>query len=419
MRSYVDLLRREGDFRRVYISQLVSLGGDWFALIPLLTLLERETGSGLWGGLVLAADTAVFALVSPYAGTVVDRVDRRRIMVLADIASAALVCVLLLVRGPATAWIALVAIGGIAVAKAFYSPASSAALPNLVPRADLAAANVLAGASWGTMLAVGAAAGGLLAAAVGESWCFGLDAASFLLSAVLTARTSLPFQEARERHERRRMREDIAETIAYARTEPRVVALLACKIGPGLGNGALALFPVFVSKVYQGTAAATGLLFSARGLGALVGPFLMRRVTRRDEARLWPALGVSMALFGLGYMTFAVVPSLVWALPVVFVAHVGGGANWILSTFGIQAIVPDHVRGRVFAADYMIATAGIAVSQLVTGVLSDAFDVRPVAFGLGAVVLGYAGLWSLATRHVRHVAAAPEPVGSTAEGEVA
>ena len=99
------LLREERDFRRVFISELISLGGDWFAIIPLLILLPKLTGTGVWGALVLAADTLIFALLSPYAGTVVDRVDRRTLMVVCDIVSAVMVALLLLVRsecrGPA------------------------------------------------------------------------------------------------------------------------------------------------------------------------------------------------------------------------------------------------------------------------------------------------------------------------------
>ncbi|MHB8961361.1 MAG: MFS transporter, partial [Candidatus Limnocylindrales bacterium] len=77
MKPYLDLLRREKDFRRTYLGQLIALGGDWFAIVPLLILLPSLTGSGVWGAMVLAVDTLVFALVGPYAGTVVDRLDRR------------------------------------------------------------------------------------------------------------------------------------------------------------------------------------------------------------------------------------------------------------------------------------------------------------------------------------------------------
>jgi hypothetical protein len=87
VRPYIDLLRREKDFRRTYFAQLIALGGDWFALIPLLILLPELTGSGLWGAMLLATDTLVFALVGPYAGTVVDRLDRRRVIVVANTVS--------------------------------------------------------------------------------------------------------------------------------------------------------------------------------------------------------------------------------------------------------------------------------------------------------------------------------------------
>ena len=103
MRVYLDLLRREQDFRRAYLAQLIALGGDWFAIIPLLVLLPALTGSGLWGALVLAVDTLVFALVAPYAGTVVDRLDRRRVLVVANTVAGLSALLLVLVRTEATA----------------------------------------------------------------------------------------------------------------------------------------------------------------------------------------------------------------------------------------------------------------------------------------------------------------------------
>ena len=154
MRAYLDLLRRERDFRRVYLAQLIALGGDWFALIPLLILLPQLTGTGVYGALVLATDTLLFALIAPYAGTVVDRLDRRRVIVVANTVAGLAALLLVAVRTEATAWVALVAIGVVASAKAFSQPAGTAALPNLVEAEDLAAASVLSGASWGTMLAV-------------------------------------------------------------------------------------------------------------------------------------------------------------------------------------------------------------------------------------------------------------------------
>ena len=398
--GYLDLLRREGDFRRVYLAGLVSLAGDWFAIVPLLTLLPRLTGTGIWGGLVLAADTAVLAMLSPYAGTVVDRVDRRKLMVGADLVSAGAVLLLLLVRSSATAWIALVAIGFVAAAKAFFAPASAAALPNLVDRADLSRASVLSGSAWGSMLAIGAALGGAMDALLGPYWCFSIDAVSFGFSAWLTARTTKPFGEAREPAPRISMREDVRATMAYARGEPRVPALVLCKVGPGLGNGIISLFPL-LAVVFGAGPLGTGLFFSVRGLGAVAGPLLMRRWVARDESGLWRALSISMVLFSLAYLGLSVTTSFAVALLLVFLGHVGAGSNWILSTYGLQAVVPDSLRGRVFSADFMVVTIAIAVSQIGTGVLSEFVAPRRLTAGLAIVALAYSVAWLLATRQVR------------------
>ncbi len=408
MSPYVSLLRRNRDFRRVFVSELVSLGGDWFAIIPLLALLPRLTGSGAWGGLLLAADTGIFALMSPYAGTVVDRLDRRRIMVLSDIACAVLILLLLLVRSSGTAWIALLSLSCVAAAKAFYSPAAAAALPNLVDREDLPVATVLNGATWGTMLAVGAALGGLAASLIGPHWCFVLDGASFLLSAWFTWRTTRPFGEDRRHVPRAGVRADLRATVAYARSDRRVLGLLGCKAGPSLGNGAIAMYPVLAAQVYgydaDHVAFAVGMLFAARGLGALLGPIVGRRVIARNERYLWSVLGGWMVVFALGYMTLALSRWLWLGCLIVVVAHLGGGGNWILSTYGLQTIVPDEVRGRVFSVDYMISTVVIALSQVVAGASADRIDPRWVSFGLGSLVLLYAVGWLFLTRGFRREA---------------
>jgi predicted MFS family arabinose efflux permease len=406
---YLDLLRREKDFRRTYLAQLIALGGDWFAIIPLLVLLPELTGTGLWGALVLAADTLVFALVGPYAGTLVDRLDRRRIIVVANTVAGLSALLLLLVRSEATAWIALVAIGLVAAAKAFAQPAASAAIPNLVEPQDLSTASVLNGASWGTMLAVGAALGGLVAGTLGTTVCFLLDAVLLLGAAALTASTRKPFSDpSTPPRERRPVRSDVAEAVGYARRERRVLALVTCKSGPAFGNGALSLFPLYGAAAFGLGPLGVGLMYSARGVGALVGPLLLRR-RATDPARLYGVLAGSMAVFGLGYLALGVTGSFALVLVLLAVAHAGGGANWILSTYGLQATVPDALRGRVFSADYTLATLVIAGSQVAFGLLSEVVEARDLLAASGAVVLLYAGLWWAATRGLRRPAAVEVP----------
>ena len=399
MPGYLGLLRREGDFRRVYVAGLVSAGGAWFAIIPLLTLLAGSTHGGLSGSLVLAADTAAFALLSPYAGAVADRVDRRSLVVACEAASSVFVLLLLAVRGGGQTALAVLAIGGVAAAKAFSTPATSAALPNLVDPPDLHRANALSGTSWGTMLAVGAAAGGLADALVGARACFVIDAASFLLSAVLVARTSRAFQEERPAAPRAGFRAQWREAGGFARSRRWVLVLVACKPGVAFANGSLVLFPLLALHTFRAGALGTGLLFAARGLGALLGPALLLG-RPRDDAALRRLLGGCIALAGLGYLGVAVAPWFPLALGLVAVAHVGGGGNWVLSSYGLQRHVPDRLRGRVMSADLMVVTLAVAANQVAAGLLSEAVATRTLVACFGGLSVVYAGGWWLATRNV-------------------
>jgi MFS family permease len=392
-RSARQLLRQESDFRRVYLSQLVSLGGDWFAMIPLLTLLQQLTGTPLWGALVLAADTLVIAVLSPYAGVVVDRVDRRRLMIVCDVLSAAFIATLFLVRSQSTAWIALIALGGVAGVKAFYGPAANAALPNLVPRADLLTANALSGGAWGVMLAVGASLGALLASAIGTDWCFALDVASFCLSAALVGGVRRPFGDSREARPRGRVRDDLRETASFASRDRRIVPLLLAKPGTALGNGVLALFPALGTAVFHVGAVGVGLLYAARGVGALIGPMLGRRLLSGREDRIRRLTLAATLAFGLAYAAFSTVSWFPLAVLLVVTAHVGGSMNSTLSSFTLQSATPDGIRGRVLSVDFMFSTLSLGVSQLMAAGLATALRAPQAALCIAGIVIAYGALW--------------------------
>jgi hypothetical protein len=108
-----------------------------------------------------------------------------------------------------------------------------------------------------------------------------------------------------------------------------------------------------------------------------------------------------MSVFGVAYLALAITPWFWLVLVLLTTAHAGGGANWILSTYGLQATVPDALRGRVFSADYALATVVIAVSQVGFGLLSDVVPARDLLAAGGGLVLLYAGGWWLSTRTLR------------------
>ena len=141
------LFRRNPDFTKLYTAQLISFGGDWFTSVALLSLVLKTTGSATLAGLVLAAQTLPFAIVSPFAGVIVDRFDRKMVMISADVIRALLALGLLAVRSEETIWIAFVILVFLSGFSAFFEPASSAAMPNVVGKTDLARANVLMGSA--------------------------------------------------------------------------------------------------------------------------------------------------------------------------------------------------------------------------------------------------------------------------------
>jgi MFS family permease len=376
-------------------------GGDWFALIPLVTLLQDLTGSGLPGALALAADTGIVALVLPYAGTLADRLDRRRLLVFSNLATICAILLLFLVRSPSMAWLGPVAIGLAAAAKAAYSPAASAALPNLVDAPDLPAANALGGSVWGTMLVVGASLGGVLSVAFGPYVCFGITVACLTMAAALVWGVRRPMQTAREADATADARplHAIREALRYIRSEPRVMSLVTVKSAVGVGNGVLAVFPLLATVVFPIGAIGTGLLFAARGLGALTGPLVLRRVLTH-RSWLLPGLALSMACYGVAYIGVALSPWFWLALVLVATAHFAGGGNWVMSSYALQVEVPDSLRGRVFATDMMLATLAVSVSVLIAGALVDHLNARVLVAACGSATLLYAIGWRLVTRRL-------------------
>jgi MFS family permease len=404
----VGLLRRNRSFRRLYVAQLISYAGDWFATVALLGLVnDLSGGSATLTTLVLVAQMLSIALFSPLGGHLADRVDRQRLMVAADAVRTVLALGFLLIDSPGELWLAYVLIASISALSAAFTPASQAAVPNLVAPRDLPAANVLEGAAWGTMLAVGGALGGVVAAALGRDAAFVGDALSFVISGLLLLGIRGRFAEDRP-HEHPRLVEAMRETVRYAKRDHRVLALLSVKGGFGLAAGAIGLLPIFALEVFHAGDRGTGILWAARGVGALVGPFLVRRYTG-DLRGLFLAIGTSFAVYGLFYGLMPLMGSLWAAAPFVLAAHLGGGAQWTLSTYGLQRIVPDRIRGRVFAFDFALVTTTLAASILVAGWAADHFDPRAVMVVLAAVAGAYAVIWSVLTTPIRRGALSLDP----------
>jgi predicted MFS family arabinose efflux permease len=409
----LSLLRRNRDFRSLFFASVISLGGDWFLWVAINSLIYEATHKALYVGLAILAQEFAFFLASPVGGILADRLDRRKLMIVCDLARA-IICVAFLLVGPDRLWLAYVLLPLLASFAAPFDPAFSAATPNVVDPEDLPAANALNGSLWGTMLAVGAGLGGVGSGAFGADTAFLVDAVSFLVSAALLMSIRRRFSESRhETTEHPSAIDATRETWRFARRDRRVLSLLAVKFGFGAAAGLLALIPVMALDVFKSGNVGFGLLMAARGVGALIGPFLGHRIAGPGHRRLFPAIGLSLAVFGLGYMALGAAPSLAIAAVTICVAHLGGGSQWMLSTYGLQVLVPDHIRGRIFGFDYMLVTLSLAVSAVVASAVADHIGAPITVTILGGVALIWAMVWLVLSRGVRRTGlggyAEPDP----------
>ena len=405
----ISLLRRNGDFRALFFAQIVSFAGDWFATVAMLGLVIDRTGSDIAAAAVFVVQTLPAFLLSPLAGPAADRFDRRTLMIGVSLLQAAAAGLFLVaLHGPVV--FAFLAQGIISALGAFFVPASQAALPNLVDADDLKLGTVMLSSTWGAMLAIGAAVGGVFTLAFGRDASFVADGASFLVAAALIVSIRRPTQQTSERA-RGRMHPvaDTVETFRYARTHPLVAALLSSKLGFGLGSGTMGMLALLATGPFHSGDGGTGLLLGARGLGVVVGPFVANRLLARRAGRsvmsgILLTCGMAGLVYAAGYLVVGTAPVLAVAAAGALLAHLGGGAQWALSTYGLQSAVPDYIRGRVFAADFALVTVTMSLSIMAAGALAEISGPRLPTL----VLAGVGGLWGVVyltlTRSIRRTA---------------
>jgi predicted MFS family arabinose efflux permease len=387
----LELLRTNRDLRILFFAQVVSFLGDWFAFVALAGLVDDATGSELLVSLVLVSFSLPSFLFSPVGGPVADRFDRRLVLVVVSFAQALAALGLLLANGDRI-WAVFVFQGSISALAAFVKPAVEAAVPNLARNDDeLRTANALLGSTWGVMLAVGAALGGVFSEVFGRTACFVANAASFVLAAALFAMIRRPMQSHDVSASRGRVRPlaDMVEAVGFARRDPVVLALLASKSTFGIGAGVVSQLAVLASDVFNAGDGGRGVLIGARGVGAGLGPIIAARFTRGDVRRVLLVCGASGVAFSVLYVGAAWAPGLAVCALLVACAHLGGGAQWMMSTYGLQLRAPDAIRGRVLAGDFAIVTLVISIASVVAGLLSEAIGVQwAITCCAGAAGLG-------------------------------
>lgn len=414
MSTWIALLRRRPQFRRLWLSGVVSLVGDFLSFVT-IALMSLEASEG---PLVLAITLAVHqlpaALLGAFAGTIVDRVDRRKLLIAANVAQAVLTVIGALFAGWSVVAVQAIVLGRSAVA-AFILPAETAALRRVVAPDELADANALFATTWSTSFVVGMAAGGLLAE-LGATTALLIDSLTFVFAVWMAWGLPAMVPE-RDIPVRFSFTGEIREALALTREEPRLWPVLLAKIPPALAWGAawLALHLVSEETVPFGTAAiSVGVLQSMRGVGTGIGPIVATRAFRGgvSPTRILVVALVVLVVAVPAFVTLRWPPMMLIA---VLLWGAGSGASWVISSTMLQSMAGDARIGRLSALDELFnvlamqSSAFLAAVAVTMGLSSAESAVAPIVL---AVAIGIPNLRAL-SRATRMSLPAPTAVSAS------
>ncbi len=422
--SYRQLVRQNKAFRYLWSGQIVSLLGDWFNLIASASLIAALTQSGAAiGGLFVLRMLAPF-LVSPFAGVVADRYNRKTIVIATDILRGFVVLGLVLVREPQQVWLIYVLTTIQSASQGFFFPAWNSILPDITQPEELGVANALSSATWSVMLAFGAALGGIVSGIVGVYPAFIIDAMTFFLSAAIIFR--MPYRSLLSRDSDQSILAGIRQYVdglSYLRQHIDTFTIAINKGILGLlvigfyqvvqvtiaeqyfpigDGGSISLGLMYVSSAEQyfpigdGGSISLGLMYVSSGIGSGIGPILGRYWARDRGRQLRLAIAIGYACCLFGFLITSTLASFYIVLAGGFLRGIGGGLVWVLGTQLLLQIVPNQVRGRVFSTEFAMYTLFSALSSGTIGVLIDS------SLGISGILLLGSGLlvipilmWSL------------------------
>lgn len=418
--AYLALLRRNPNFTRLWSAQVISLLGDWFNTIILAALVAHYSeNAGLAVSILLLTRFLPPLLVAPYAGVLLDRFDRRRLLILSDIARVFIVLGYLLAASPDHIWLIYLLSALQFICSSVFEPGRSALLPAVVEPDDLVRANVLGSVTWSAMLAIGGALGGFVSALLGPQVGLLIDAASFGVSALFIASIRLtPEREALVRSETHAPKQQTSfrAGLRYARQRPALIAALLIKVGGSLGNidVPIVIFGTLLFAIGEDGSASLGLLWSAFGVGAVIGPLILNHWNDGSVRVMRRLIIVGYAFLALGWFALAGAPGLVMAMLALVIRAMGGSVYWTYSSVIIQKSVEDSYLGRMFSLDQAGFQLMAVVSIIVTGLALEVWGdgaVREIVTATGLLSLIPLIAWTAAVRWLeRHPELEEAPV---------
>jgi len=404
--DFVALLRSNRNYRYAWLGQVVSEIGDHFNNIAVFSLALHATGSGLVVSGVMLARAVPAILVGPLAGVLLDRADRRKVMIGSDLVRAIIALgFVVTVQHPAP-WLLFVLSGLLMAASPFFTSGRAAILPAIASAGELHTANSLTQTTQWTTLTVGTVAAGVSAGALGYRAAFVVNSLSFLFSAWAIWQLHPPdggFRPAaRPLTEASRARpwHEYVEGLRYMRQQPLILAIALLGIGWASGGGAAQiLFTLFGEVVFKRGPAGIGIIWGCAGAGLIVGAGVAHRI---GPTLTFPAykrlIAACYLVHGGAYIVFSQMPSFSGALVFIALSRAAVALSSVLNMSLLLRYVADEYRGRVFATNESLVWATMMISMLAAGLASSHVSPRTIGAWSGALSSLTAVYWMWANR---------------------
>jgi MFS family permease len=407
MPAFIDLLRNNRNYRYTWMGQVVSEVGDHFNNIAVFSLALSHSRSGLAVSGVMLARAVPAVLAGPIAGVLLDRLDRKKVMIASDLVRFVVALGFILTVGgdpKKSLWLLYVLSGLLMFASPFFTSGRSAILPTIASREELHTANSLTQTTQWATLTIGTFAGGASVASLGFKPAFVLNALSFLFSAI--AISQLVVTNGSFRAPKKSLTEtDVArpwheyvEGLRYMRSTPLIFGIALIGVGWATGGGAAQiLFSLFGELVFNRGAAGIGYIWGCAGIGLViggaVGHWLGKTIGFDGYKRV---IILCFVVHGAAYIVFSQMQSFAWAL--VFIA-LSRGAVAIVSVLNFSQLlrhVSNAYRGRVFATIESMVWSTMMISMMAAGIASQYYSPRVIGAVSGALSSTTALFWAWA-----------------------
>ncbi len=403
MSAFVDLLRNNRNYRYTWIGQVVSEIGDHFNNIAVFSLALETTHSGLVVSGVMLARAIPAVLAGPLAGVLLDRMDRRRVMIASDLVRAVVALGFILTLGHHTSLLYMLS-GLLMFASPFFTSGRASILPTITTAEELHTANSLTQTTQWMTLTVGTFLAAASVTSFGYTWAFIGNAASFAISAgciYLLRPVTGSFQVERKsltENDVVKPWQDYMEGLRYMRANPLIFGIAMIGVGWATGGGAAQiLFSVFGELVFKRGPAGIGIIWGCAGIGLVCGGVLAHRMGPQLSFSAYKrTIVVCYVVHGAAYVLFSQMPSFYGALFFIALSRAAVAVSSVLNFNQLLKHVPNQFRGRVFSTMESLVWSVMMLSMMGAGVASQYYSPRTIGAIAGILSSTTALFWGWA-----------------------